>query len=150
VHDRRRFRDRVAGIALSAAAGFGLGMLAGLVAAEWLGDVDADRVRRAVARIRSSAGGTAYDRGALEAAVHEALGAGARTRYLKVRVKALGDRLLELSGTVPSEEAREHAGETARAAAPDCTVINRLLVEGEDVPAGADEPGRAPTSADER
>lgn len=132
-----RSRNRIAATALAAAAGFGLGLLAGLVAGEWLGDVDTDRVRRAVARLAATRGATPADRAAIEHAVRSALGADAATRYLRIQVKVLGERLLELTGTVPTEEARQRAGQAAREAAPDCTVINRVLVEGEDVRHGS-------------
>jgi hypothetical protein len=128
--------ESVAGIALASAAGFGFGLLAGLIAGEWLGGVDAERVRKAVDRFRPESGG-AGDRTVLEAAVRQALRSEPATRYLKVRVRALGDRLVVVTGRVGNEVARERTGEVARAAAPGCTVINRLLVEGEDLPRGS-------------
>ncbi len=131
--------ERVAGVALAAAAGFGVGLLAGLVAGEWLGDVDADRVRRAVNHLRPDA--APADVSALERAVRNALQAEAGTRYLKVRPRVLSGNLLELIGRVPTPGARERAGAVAQAAAPECTVINRLLVEGQDVPRGSTASG---------
>jgi osmotically-inducible protein OsmY len=41
--------------------------------------------------------------------------------------------LVELTGTVPAAELRRHAAEIAQAAAGEEVVVNRLLVEGEDV-----------------
>jgi hypothetical protein len=122
----------VAGIALAAAAGFGVGLLAGLVAGEWLGDVDAARVKRAVHRLRPPAGPA--DTAGIERTVRNALDAEAGTRYLKARPHVLGQKLLELVGRVPNPAARERAAAVARAAAPGFTVINRLLVEGQDIP----------------
>ena len=124
----------VVGIAVAAAAAFGLGLLAGVVAGEWLGGVNAARVRGAVRRLRPEL--PPGDRAALEGTVRRALRAEPATRYLKVRVRAAGERLIELTGSVSDAAARERAGATAREAAPGCTVINRLLVEGEDVPRG--------------
>lgn len=124
--------ESVAGIALAAAAGFGVGLLAGLVAGEWLGDVDADRVRRAV-RGRGPDQGPA-DAPGIERAVRNALEADAGTRYLKARARVLGEKLLELVGRVPTPPARERAAAVAQAAAPGFTIINRLLVEGQDLP----------------
>lgn len=132
--------DNVASIALAAAAGFGVGLLAGLVAGEWLGDVDADRVRRAVNQLRPDA--APADAPAIERAVRNALQAEAGTRYLKVRPRVLSENLLELIGRVPTPGARERAGAVAQGAAPECTVINRLLVEGQDVPRGSTVTGR--------
>lgn len=127
-------RENAASIALAAAAGFGLGLLAGLVAGEWLGDVDAERVRRAVKQLGPPPGPP--DAPGLERTVRNALEAEAGTRYLKVRPRLLGEKLLELVGRVPSPAARERAGAVAQAAVPGFTVINRLLVEGQDVPRG--------------
>ncbi len=134
--------EKVAGIALAAAAGFGVGLLAGLVAGEWLGDVDADRVRRAVNHLRPDA--APPDASAIERTIRNALQAEAGTRYLKVRPRVLSEKLLELIGRVPTPAARERGGAVAQAAAPGFTVINRLLVEGQDVPRGstASGPGR--------
>jgi len=127
-------RGNIAQVALAAAAGFGLGLVAGLVAGEWLGDVDADRVRRAVRGTRPPS--EPPDASGLERTVRNALAAEAGTRYLKVRPRLLGEKLLELVGRVPSPAARERAGSVAQAAVPDFTVINRLLVEGQDLPRG--------------
>ena len=124
--------ESVAGIALAAAAGFGMGLLAGLVTGEWLGDVDADRVKRAVHRLRPVT--APVDAAGIERTVRNALEAEAGTRYLKARPHVLGQRLLELVGRVPIPAARERAAAVARAAAPGFTVINRLLVEGQDIP----------------
>lgn len=131
-------REHFGSIALAAAAGFGLGLLAGLVAGEWLGDVDAERVRRAVKQLGPPPGPP--DAPGLERTVRNALEAEAGTRYLKVRPRLLGERLLELVGRVPSPAARERAGLVAQAAVPGFTVVNRLLVEGQDLPRG---PARA-------
>jgi hypothetical protein len=124
--------ERIAGVALAAAAGFGAGLLAGLVTGEWLGQVDADRVRRAVKQLRPPAGPP--DAPGLERTVRDALEADAATRYLRVRPRLLGEKLLELVGRVPTATARERAGTVAQAALPGFTLINRLLVEGQDLP----------------
>jgi hypothetical protein len=109
-----------------------VGLLAGLVAGEWLGDVDADRVKRVVGRL--STGTTPADAAATERMVRNALEADAGTRYLKARPHVLGQALLELVGRVPGPAARERAAAVAQAAAPGFTIINRLLVEGQDIP----------------
>ena len=70
----------------------------------------------------------------IERTVRNALEGEARTRYLKARPRVLGEKLLELVGRVPTQAARERAAEVARQAAPGFTVINRLLVEGQDIP----------------
>src|SRR5574342_971995 len=106
--------ESVAGIALAAAAGFGVGLLAGLVAGEWLGDVDAARVKRAVDRLRPVT--TPVDAAGIERTVRNALEAEAGTRYLKARPHVLGQKLLELVGRVPGAAARERAAAVAQAA----------------------------------
>jgi len=63
--------EGIFGIAVSAAAAFGLGLIGGLVASEWLGGVDAQRVRRAVDRLRPE--NPPADRATLEGAVRRAL-----------------------------------------------------------------------------
>ncbi len=133
--------EKVASLALAAAAGFGVGLLAGLVAGEWLGDVDADRVRRAVNQLRPAS--APPDAASLERGVRNALQAQAGTRYLKVHPRVLGEKLLELIGRVPTPTARERAGAVAQGAVPGFTVINRLLVEGQDVPRGSTAAGPA-------
>lgn len=139
-------RGGVAGIALAAAAGFGMGLLAGLVAGEWLGDVDADRVRRAVDRLRPVDGSA--DGAGIERSVRGALEADPGTRYLKARPRVLGEKLLELTGRVPTAAARERAAAVAQRAVPGFTVINRLLVEGQDVPRGSPAPGPVGNAGD--
>lgn len=124
--------EGVAGIALAVAAGLGVGLLAGLVAGEWLGDVDADRVRRVVRRLRPVE--APPDAAGIERTVRNALSAEAGTRYLKARPRVLGEKLLELVGRAPTPAARERAAAVAQRAAPGFTVINRLLVEGQDIP----------------
>jgi hypothetical protein len=129
-------RRRVAGIALAAASGFALGLLAGLLAGEWLGGVDAGRVRRTVHRLRGEAPEPG-DPTAVRRAVQDALRADPATGSLEVRVRVLDQGLLELIGRAPSAEARERAAVRAQAAAPGWSVVNRLLVEGDDLPHGA-------------
>ena len=70
--------DGIVGIAVTAAAAFGLGLLAGVVAGEWLGGVNAARVRRAVDRLRPEV--PPGDAAALEGVVRRAAGARAVLR----------------------------------------------------------------------
>ncbi|GBD33590.1 hypothetical protein HRbin33_02585 [bacterium HR33] len=125
-------KNGIAGIAFAAAAGFGIGLMAGLVAGEWLGGVHPERVRRAVRRFGPRIL-PARDPQAVERAVLRALRSDPRTRNLAIGVRAISDGLVELTGTVPATELRRHAAAIAQAAAGDDVVVNRLLVEGEDV-----------------
>jgi hypothetical protein len=129
-------RRRVAGVALAAAGGFALGLLAGLAAGEWLGGMDAGRVRRTVQRLRRAAPELG-DPTAVRRAVEEALRADPATGSLQVRVRILDQGLLELVGRTASVEARERATARAAAAAPGWRVVNRLVIEGEDLPDGS-------------
>ncbi len=125
-------KNGITGIALAAAVGFGIGLVAGLVAGEWLGGVHPERIRRAVRRLGPQIS-PARDPQAVERAVLRALKSDPRTGNLRIGVRAISDGLVELTGTVPAPELRRHAAEIAQAAAGDDVVVNRLLVEGEDV-----------------
>ncbi len=127
-----RQKNRIAGIAFAAAAGFGIGLVAGLAAGEWLGGIHPERVRRAVRGLRPRIS-PAADPQAVERAVLQALKTDPRTRNLGIAVRAISDGLVELTGTVPAAELRRHAADIAQAAAGQDVVVNRLLVEGEDV-----------------
>lgn len=130
----RRERDSWAGVALSAAAGLGAGLLAGLLVSEVFGNVDSERLRRAVARLRARPAADADDPAAVEAAVQEALRANPSTRRLSVAARALGDGIVELTGAAPDATARRLAGDVARGVAGADIVVNRILVEGSDIP----------------
>lgn len=127
-----RQKNGIAGIAFAAAAGFGIGLVAGLVAGEWLGGVHPERVRRAVERLRPPTS-PARDPQAVERAVLRALKTDPRTQNLGIAARAISDGLVELTGTVPTGELRRYAAEIAQAAAGHDVLVNRLLVEGEDV-----------------
>lgn len=130
----QREADSWLGIAVAAAAGLGAGLLAGLVLSELLGNVSADRVRRAVQRLRSPEAEDEEDRAALERAVEEMLGRNPTTRQLNVGVRALGHGIVELTGTAPDTLARRLAGDVARGVPGADVVVNRILVEGVELP----------------
>ena len=122
-------------MALATAAGLGLGVLAGIVGSELLGNLGPDRVKGAVRRLRRS------EREALEAdpqdverAVVAALEEHPKASDLAISVRALGDGVVELSGTVPDTAGRRIAAKVARGVAGAEVVVNRILVEGDDVP----------------
>lgn len=127
-----RSHDGFMGTALAAVVGFTAGLLAGLVVGEWLGDVNRERLRSAVRRLGGEM--PPVDPAALERLVLRALRGDPRTRHLPIQVRVVDAGLVELTGRVPTEEARERAGEAARAVAGADAVVNRLLVEGTDVP----------------
>ena len=121
------------GTTLAAAVGFTAGLMAGVVVGEWLGDVNAKRLRTAVQRL-GAGGPPPTDPVMLERLVLRGLRDDPHTRHLPIQVRVVDSGLVELTGRVPTEDLRERAGEAARTAAGDDAVINRLLVEGSDVP----------------
>jgi osmotically-inducible protein OsmY len=133
------------GLTLTAAAGVGLGVFAGMAIGQLLGSVDTERVRRAVGHRlrRSGAGSAAPAEGELERAVNGALSENATTRHLAVRAHALGDGIVELTGTAPDPEARALAGTIARGVAGSGVIVNRILVEGEAPGSRRRKPPRA-------
>jgi osmotically-inducible protein OsmY len=58
------------------------------------------------------------------------------TRRLGLSARALDGGILELTGIVPDERTRQVAGETAERVAGAEIVVNRILVQGRDVPPG--------------
>lgn len=149
LRDRRvirvRGRDRDwLGLGLTATAGVGLGIFAGMAIRQLLGSVDTDRVRDTVGRLgRSRAAPDAAADGDLERVVNGALGENATTRHLAVRAHAIGDGIVELTGTAPDPEARALAATIARGVAGSAVVVNRILVEGETPRSSRRKPPRA-------
>jgi hypothetical protein len=122
------------GLALTGAVGFGAGLLFGLVAGGLLGDVDSDRVKRAVRRLRPTDEEDAVDEG-LDRIEHELLDVlkhNPATRQLSLTVRAMGGGLIELAGTAPDETTRELAAELARGVMGADVIVNHVLVEGTD------------------
>ena len=126
--------DQVAGIALTAAAGFAAGLMLGMIAGEWAGKAPAARLTRIVRRLGDRRAVPALEPDELEAAVREALRSHPGTHQLRVTVHAPGAGLVELTGSVRSAVARRAAGDIARGVPGADAVVNRLLVEGEDLP----------------
>lgn len=140
IHIKNDDRDWL-GLAASAAAGLGLGVIAGVVLGEFLGRVDADRVRATVRRLRRpvlKAG--PEDTEAVRREVQGALDENPKTRSLSVGVRALGEGVVELSGVAPDPDARDLAGSVARGVSGKFVVVNRMLVE--DVPQQPSTPSK--------
>jgi osmotically-inducible protein OsmY len=114
-----------------------VGLLAGIVAGEFLGDINAERFKRGLRRmsgVDALAQAKAMDPTQLQRSVVSALKRNSGTRMLSVAAHALGNGILELTGTAPDERSRELASEIARAVRGVITVVNRVLVQGVDVP----------------
>ena len=133
----RRDRDETTdalGVALFGALGFATGVLVGLVAGGLVGDVDSDRVRRAVHRLRSEGAEEDGDEGPdrIENDLLATLENNPATRGLDLQVHALGGGLVEITGVAPDQTTRELAGELARGIVGSAVVVNRILVDGTD------------------
>ncbi len=121
------------GLALTGAFGFGAGLLFGLVAGGLLGDVDQDRVKRAVRRFRPTDDDESVEGDErLEHDLLDVLKGNPATRQLDLNVSALGGGLVELTGRAPDETTRELAADLARGVLGTEVVVNRILVEGTD------------------
>ncbi len=129
----RQEDDRVTGIAISAALGIGIGVVAGLILWEWLGDVGTEPVRRVVRRVRSQESDKPQeDLEGLEQAIKEAFGESPHLREFDLDAEALGDGIVDVTGVVPDEPLRELAGEIANQVPGADVVVNRVLVEGQE------------------
>ena len=128
--------DDTLGIALVGAAGFGAGLLLGLVGGSLLGDVDTGRVRNVVRRFgpdrESSEDGPDDEPERTENDLLAMLESNPATRGLNLEVHALGGGLIEITGVAPDQRTRELAGELARGVLRSAVVVNRVLVEGTD------------------
>jgi hypothetical protein len=138
--------DRLSGIEILAwaTAGVGAGIATGFVLSQWMGGVNPDRVRGAARRFREGARlrlAPAASVRAVEAAFH----AEPRIAELGIEVVSFSRGVVELRGWVPTRAARAVAGRTALAAPGIDSVINSLLVHGEDDQAM----GKAPRANDQ-
>ena len=116
---------------LWAALGTGAGLLAGLSLSAWVGGVSTGRVRRAAERFRETAP-PRLTIGASVQAVRVALQNEPRLGGLGIQAVPVSRGVVELRGWVPSRTARTVAGRTALAVPGIDSVINSILVRGED------------------
>jgi hypothetical protein len=128
-----RDRDRLGGmqVILWTGLGLGAGLVAGFVLGEWIGDVSRLRVTGAARRLREPAP-TRLTTSASARAVLAALQAEPRLAGIPVDALPVARGVVELRGWVPSRAARTLAGRTALATPGIESVINSLLVRGED------------------
>ena len=120
----------ITGIALSAALGFGLGVIGGLLLRELMGNVDTEPVKNAVRRLSNQDGVPDVDLGAVEDAVIQAWEDDPDLRPLALAVEALGDGIIEITGTASSQMTRQLAGDVARSVPGADVVLNRIHIEG--------------------
>ncbi len=111
--------------------GVGTGLLAGFALSEWVGGVSQTRVRRAAQRL-GYAGAPHHTSAASARAVGTALGAEPRLAGCAIEVVPISRRSVELRGWVGDRAARTTAARVAAAVSGVETVINSILVRGED------------------
>jgi hypothetical protein len=110
--------------------GVGTGLLAGFALGEWVGGVNQTRVRRVA---KSLGSGVLHHTSAASArAVETALGAEPRLAGCALEVVPISRRSVELRGWVGDRPARTLAARVASAVPGVETVINSILVRGED------------------
>ena len=110
--------------------GFGAGIAAGFVLGEMVGGGGTARVGRLVGSLKRTAkSGTRSDRAVTILAVLEAEPELAGLRFSLVPAGRHG---FELRGWVPNRSARARASRLAQAASGGLSMVNRLLVRGED------------------
>ncbi len=111
--------------------GLGAGLVAGFTLSEWIGDVNRVRVRGVARRLRGGAP-IRLTSSASARAVEAALQAEPRLAGIRIETMAVARGVVELRGWVPTRAARAIAGRSALAAPGIESVINSLLVRGED------------------
>ena len=116
---------------LWATFGVGTGLLAGFALSEWVGGVNQTRVRR-VAKSLGQAAPVHHTSAASARAVETALGAEVRLAGCVLEVVPISRRSVELRGWVGDRAARTLAARVAGAVHGVETVINSILVRGED------------------
>jgi BON domain len=111
--------------------GVGTGLLAGFALSEWMGGVTRPRMER-VARRLGQAAQRRLTPAASARAVDAALRAEPRLTGFSIEVVAVSRGTVELRGWVTDRGARTLAARVACAVAGIDTVINSILVRGED------------------
>jgi hypothetical protein len=118
-------------IVLWTTVGVGTGLLAGFALSEWVGGVSRPRMQR-VARRLGQAAPVRLTSAASARAVDTALHAEPRLASFNIEVVAISRGTVELRGWVSDRAARTLAARVACAVAGIDTVINSILVRGED------------------
>jgi osmotically-inducible protein OsmY len=111
--------------------GIGTGLVAGFALSEWVGGVDQARVRRAAQRLGQTTP-VRHTAAASARAVETALSAEPRLAGCTLEVVPINHASVELRGWVGDRAARTMAARVARAVSGIETVINSILVRGED------------------
>jgi hypothetical protein len=118
-------------ILLWSSVGVGTGLLAGFALSEWLGGMNRPRMERVARRLGQTAPARLTP-AASARAVDAALHAETRLAGFSIEVVAVSRGTVELRGWVSDRAARTLAARVACAVAGIDTVINSILVRGED------------------
>ncbi len=111
--------------------GVGAGLLAGFALSEWVGDVNRTRFRRAARRLGQSAPARVTP-AASARAVDAAIQADPKLSRHSIEVIGVSRGTIELRGWVTDRGTRALAARVASAVPGINTVINSILVRGED------------------
>ncbi|MBA3893467.1 MAG: BON domain-containing protein [Gemmatimonadales bacterium] len=143
-----RHDDELSGgeVVMWTALGVGSGLLAAIALSEWVGDVNSGRVRRAADRLREHEPARLTASASVRA-VDLALRADPRLAGPTIETRAVSRGAVELRGWVPSRSLRTAAGRTALAVPGIESVINSILVRGEDDRSSPDQSRAADQSA---
>lgn len=140
--------ERLSGrqVSLWIGLGLGAGLLAGFALSEWIGGISRGRVRGVARRLRSGAPARLTTSASVRA-VEVALQAEPRLAGLAIEAVPVARAVVELRGWVATRIARAVAGRAALAAPGIESVINSILVRGEDDVAGTKGPRATDQSA---
>ncbi len=125
----KRDGGETTGIAVSAAIGLGIGIIGGMLVRQFFSDLATEPVKNAVRGLRRPRSAEPPEREELERAIESALDADPDTHSLNVKVEALGDGIVELTGTTPDPLSCEIAADVARGVPGADIVVNRILVD---------------------
>ncbi len=136
---RRNDSMSVGEIAGWGALGLVSGFLLGTALGAWAGGVTRERLGRVARRLRQPVALAPQSLAATAAAASEALGRVASLAGLQLEARPIGVHSVELRGWVPDRTQRALAARTIRQLPGIETVINSILVRGED-----DRPAQGP------
>ena len=134
-------RISIGGTLLWGSLGAFTGLVAGIVLSEWVGGVNRPRIQRAASRLQQPAPPTGLSSSARARSAAAALQAHPALRDLGLEAVAVSSEAVELRGWVSSRATRTLAARVVRGVPGIESVINNILVRGEDdLVVSADEP----------
>ena len=127
-----RKKDLTAGERLGwAAAGFGAGLLAGIVVGQWLGAISRARLQQVYSRLREPGVDPLKPAAAVRAA-REALAKDDILRALRLEPVSVRPGVVQLHGWVADRQIRARAARVVAAVPGIESLVNGILVHGED------------------